>query len=119
LPHNGRIVDPGASMFHARHPSALTAATLALLVCVASGAALLPPLVDVMVSSTLQARSFGATLVLAMLLHWVFLGIAAQRQGRHAVGWVLLSVLLFPIGSAAALVLLGWQAAQPQPEPAH
>ncbi len=106
-------------MPHARSPSALTLATLALLVCAASGAALLPPLVDVLVRSSLHATSFGATLALAMLLHWAWLGVAARRQGRNAAGWVALSVLLFPIGSAAALVLLGWQGSQPQPEPAH
>lgn len=99
--------------------SALTASTLALLVCMASGAALLPPLVDLAARSSLHATSFGATLVVAMLLHWVFLGLAARRTRRSVVGWLSLSVLLFPIGSAAALVMLNWLDDEPMPAPAR
>ena len=99
--------------------SALTASTLALLVCMASGAALLPPLVDMTVRSSLHATSFGATLAVAMVLHWVFLGLAARRTRRSVAGWVSLSVLLFPIGSAAALVLLSWLDDEPMPAPAR
>lgn len=99
--------------------SALAVSTLALLVCMASGAALLPPLVDVAARSTLHATSFGATLVLAMAVHWIFLAIAARRMQRSIAGWVSLSVLLFPIGSAAALVLLNWLDHEPMPAPAR
>lgn len=103
-----------------RHPPCpLTAAALALLVCLAAGAALLPPLVEVAVRSTLESVALAATLVLAMLAHWVCLGVAARRLGRSVSGWVALSVLLFPIGSAAALVLLSWLDEPPLPAPAH
>ena len=100
-------------------PSALTAATLALLVCMAAGAALLPPLAHVAARSTLEVAALGALLVLAMLAHWVCLGIAARQLGRSVAGWVSLSALLFPIGSAAALVLLSWLDEPPLPAPAH
>ena len=50
----------------------------------------------------------GVTLTGALLLHWAFLGIAARRMARSVAGWVSLSVLLFPIGSAVALILLSW-----------
>lgn len=102
-----------------RTPSALTAATLALLVCLASGAALLPPLAQVAMRSALEVAVIGATLAVAMLVHWVCLGVAARRLGRSVAGWVSLSVLLFPIGSAAALVLLSWLDEPPLPVPAH
>ena len=89
----------------ARH--ALIDATLALLAAGAAFALLLPPLVQHSALST--GRLVGASLVIALALplHWVFLGIAARRMHRSVAGWVGLSVLLFPVGSAAALILLG------------
>lgn len=96
-------------------PPALTAATLALLVCLLAGAALLPPLVDLAARSSLDGAALGTTLVAAMLAHWVCLGVAARRLGRSVAGWVSLSVLLFPIGSAAAVVLLRWLDEPPLP----
>ncbi|MCL4699055.1 MAG: hypothetical protein KJ023_18710, partial [Burkholderiaceae bacterium] len=47
-------------------------------------------------------------LATALLLHWVFLAIAARRLRRSVAGWLALAVVLFPIGGAAALILLGW-----------
>ena len=58
----------------------------------------------------------GLAIALAMPLHWVFLGIAARRLGRSVAGWVGLSVLLFPVGSAAALILLAWGLTEPGPD---
>lgn len=98
---------------------AINLAAFALVVGVLCGMAFLPPMVE----STL--RSVPATVLLAiagiaaLLLHWVYLGIAAQRSGRFVPGWVAFSVLLFPIGSAAAVILLGWLQEEPQPAPAR
>jgi hypothetical protein len=47
-------------------------------------------------------------IALALPLHWALLGIGARRMGQRVVPWVGLSVLLFPVGAAAALILLGW-----------
>jgi hypothetical protein len=52
-----------------------------------------------------------------LLLHWVFVGIAAHRMARSVALWVGFSALLFPIGSVAALVLLAWL--HDEAEPAH
>ena len=38
----------------------------------------------------------------------VFLGIAAKRAGRAPALWVLLAILLMPIGSIVGLVLFSW-----------
>ena len=99
---------------------ALTAATVSLAVAVACIAMFLPPLAAHTVDSVLRTVAVGLLLACALLLHFVFLGIAASRMGRSVASWVALSLLLFPIGSAAALILLNWfgdEAAAPAPQP--
>lgn len=86
----------------------LGAATLALVVALASTAAFLPPMVEATVASIPRTVLLGTAIVAGLLLHWAFLGIAAKRMARSVVGWVALSLLLFPIGSVAALILLGF-----------
>jgi hypothetical protein len=87
---------------------ALTASTVALAVAVACFAMFLPPLAGHTVSSVLRIVLVAMVMGGALLLHCVFLGIAARRLQRSAGGWVGLAVLLFPIGSAAALIMLSW-----------
>jgi hypothetical protein len=114
-----RVVDPAApeaAMSESRAPHALTASALALAAGVACIAAFLPPMLQQTLSSLWRTVVFGGALVVALLLHWVYLGIGAHRLGRPPAGWVALSVLLFPIGSAAALGLLGLVRAE-TPEP--
>lgn len=89
---------------------ALAASTLALVLALAGGALFLPPWVRYTVEMPVRAIAVALMLACAMLLHWVFLGLAARRMRRSALGWVSLSVLLFPVGSATALILLGWLA---------
>ena len=97
---------------------ALIDATLALLAAGAAIALILPPLVHG--SALATGRLVGAALVIALALplHWVFLGIAARHMQRSVLGWVGLSVLLFPVGSAGALILLGGLLAEPEGQPA-
>jgi protein-S-isoprenylcysteine O-methyltransferase Ste14 len=87
---------------------ALGASTVALVVALGCIALFLPPLLEATVSSVLRSTATALALSCALLLHWVFLGLAARRMERSAVAWVGLSVLLFPVGSAAALILLSW-----------
>lgn len=87
---------------------ALAAATVSLLIAVACVALFLPPLNDRLLDSVLAVVAVGCGLASALLVHAVFLGIAAHRMGRSVAGWVALSVLLFPVGSAAALIVLSW-----------
>ena len=105
---------------------ALIDATLALVVALAGIAMFLPPLLQATTGSVLRSVVAGLLIALAMPLHWVFLGIAARRLHRSVAGWVGLSVLLFPVGGAAALILLAWlladeqgQADPPAPAGAH
>jgi hypothetical protein len=88
--------------------NALKSSVAALIVAIACVAMFLPPLQVRTVESPLSAVAVGIALATALLLHWVFLAIAARRLGRSVPGWLVLSVLLFPVGSVASLVLLGW-----------
>ncbi len=102
---------------------ALSAATVAFAVAVVCAGMFLPPWLDSTLRSVLRVAASGCALVVALLLHWVFVGITAGRQGRSVVGWVSLSVLLFPVGSVAALILLSWlgdeEVQLPAPAPHH
>lgn len=87
---------------------ALAASTVALLVALACIGLLLPPLVELTVASAPRVAAVALVLACALCLHWTFLGLGARRMARSAAGWVGLAVLLFPIGSALALILLHW-----------
>ncbi len=100
---------------------ALTASTVSLAVALACLVMFLPPWAEHTLSSVLRTVATALVLALSVLLHWVFLGILARRMERSTGGWVGLSVLLFPIGSAASLILLSWLAhdnVAPPPSPA-
>ncbi len=96
---------------------AITTSAVALAAAVACIAAFLPPLVSHTTASVMRVVLLGSVLSLAMVLHWFYLGRAAARLGRSVLGWVALAVLLFPIGGAAALLVLGPSAGDA--EPAH
>jgi hypothetical protein len=95
-------------MTESRSQRALTASTASLIVATACIAMFLPPLARQTLDSVLRMALFGCALSAALILHWVFLAIAARRLGRSVAGWLALAVVLFPVGSAAALILLNW-----------
>jgi hypothetical protein len=88
---------------------AITDSALALLAACLAVGLFLPPFVTATTGSVLRTVLTGLAIGVAVLLHWVLLGVAAARLGRSVAHWVGLAVLLFPVGGAAALVLLGWQ----------
>ncbi len=92
---------------------ALSASTVSLMVAVACISLFLPPWVQSTVLTPWRTVAVGLVLATALLLHWVFLAMAARRMGRSVGGWLALSVLLFPVGSAAALILLNFFSAEP------
>lgn len=91
----------------ARH--ALVDAALALLAACAAITQFLPPLVEATLDSAPRALAAGLMVALALPLHCWFVGLAARRLGGRAIGWVGLAALLFPVGGAAALLLLAGQ----------
>lgn len=98
---------------------ALTDSAIALLVACAGLAMFLPPMVVATTSSVVRVVVIGLAIASALPLHWAFLGMGARRMGQRVLPWVALSVLLFPVGGVAALVLLGWftREAQLQAQP--
>ncbi len=87
---------------------ALAASTVALVVAVCATLLLLPPFSQRFLDGVAYLTGDAFVLGTALLLHWIFLGIGARRMQRSVAGWVVLAVLLFPVGSAAALILLTW-----------
>jgi amino acid transporter len=101
---------------------AVTSATLSLVVCAACMVAFLPPMANATLASMPQTVLLGVALATSLVLHWVFIGLAAHRMARSVPFWLGFSVLLFPIGSVATLVLLGWLLEEREPAlsvPAH
>ncbi|NRF70832.1 hypothetical protein HLB44_27890 [Aquincola sp. S2] len=87
---------------------ALADSALALIAAVAAITMFLPPMVYSTVESVPRTVALGLVIALALPLHWVLLGIGAHRMGRTVFGAIAAAVLLFPIGGAAALILLFW-----------
>jgi cytochrome c oxidase assembly factor CtaG len=103
-----------------RHESAaqraLAVSTAALALAVACVLAFMPTLFERFLVTPLRTSLVALLLAAAALLHWAFLGIGVRRLGRPLAGWLALAVLLFPIGGAAALMLLAWLEDEP-PQP--
>jgi hypothetical protein len=95
-------------MKEAPEQRALTASTVSLVAALACVALFLPPLVQDTIATPVRAAATGAALGVSLLLHWIFLGLAVRRMQRSLAAWLGFAVLLFPIGSAAALMLLSW-----------
>ena len=87
---------------------AVTASGFALLVWGACVLMFLPPFVQSTVESVPKVALLGIAITCSLVLHLIFLGIAAQRLNRRPWLWVLLGVLLLPIGSIIGLVLFSW-----------
>lgn len=87
---------------------ALAASTLALFAAVTALALFLPPFFERFLDGVVHIVGNALALATALLLHWAFLAIGARRMGRSVAGWLLLAVVLFPVGGAAALILLSW-----------
>ena len=102
---------------NARAQRALVDSAVALAAACAALAMFLPPLVNTTLNSVLRTVLTGLVVAVAMLLHWAFLGIGAHRMGQRVVPWVALALLLFPVGGAAALILLVWFLQERQAQP--
>ena len=102
---------------HARAQRALVDSALALAAACAALVMFLPPLGHDTLHSVVRTVLTGLVVAVAMLLHWAFLGIGAKRMGLRVVPWVALALLLFPVGGAAALILLVWFLQERQVQP--
>jgi hypothetical protein len=91
---------------HAKQPIAAAAVTL---VCSIIGvAAFLPPLVYRTTESVPLIMVASIGLAVSMILHLIFIGMAAKRLGRSPTVWVVVAVFGFPIASIVGLILFEW-----------
>jgi len=86
----------------------IAAAAVTLLVFGAAVAAFLPPFFNRFADSVPLLVLLGLTVAASLVLHFIFIGIAASRLGRSAVLWVVLAFLFFPIASIVGLILFEW-----------
>lgn len=99
-------------MSYAEARPAVSAASTALLLFAVCVGAFIPPFHERVVASPLLVVVFGFGIATALIVHLVFVAIAARRLGRSAAGWVALALLTMPVGSIVALVLFEWTAQQ-------
>lgn len=99
-------------MSYAEARPAVSAASTALLLCAVCVAAFIPPFQERVVGFPPLAVVFGVGIATTLVVHLVFVAIAARRLGRSAAGWVALALLTVPVGSIVALVLFEWTAQQ-------
>lgn len=98
---------------------ALADSALALLVATVAAVQFMPPLLAGTVGTPVRALGTALVLALALPLHWLWLAGAARRLGLSVRGWLALA-LLFPVGGAAALLLLmGLVPDEPRPAAAR
>ncbi|MDQ2734536.1 MAG: hypothetical protein M3Y55_06010 [Pseudomonadota bacterium] len=90
---------------HARQPVA--AAAVSLIAWGACVAAFLPPF-NAQANSVPLTVLLGLAIAVTLVLHLVFVGIAAHRLGHSSGKWVALALVTFPIGSIVGLILLEW-----------
>lgn len=86
----------------------VAAATVSLLVFAACVGAFMPPFFARTSGSVWLMVVLGLAIGVSFILHVAFVCIAARRAGRSALGWGVLTVLLFPVASIAGLILFEW-----------
>jgi len=91
---------------YAKRP--IAAAAVSLVVFVGCIAAFMPPLSKYTLGSTLLQIGCGLGIAVALILHLIFIGMAAQRLGRSPVLWVVIAVCTMPIASIVGLILFEW-----------
>ncbi|MES2073477.1 MAG: hypothetical protein V4488_24195 [Pseudomonadota bacterium] len=88
--------------------SAASAAITALVIFGVCVAAFLPPLYHTVSQSLALTILAGLGIAVSCILHLIFVGVTAHRMGRSAARWVILALLLFPVGSIIGLIVLNW-----------
>ncbi len=92
------------------YQASITAFVFALLAI----ACFIPPLAGYVGAhrSPLVAALLGIAIGVAYCAHLMFLGITVARMRRSLFGWLALAILLAPLGSILALIVLGFHGAE-------
>jgi peptidoglycan biosynthesis protein MviN/MurJ (putative lipid II flippase) len=88
--------------------SAVSAASVALIVFCVTTAAFLPPLNAHVLGNVALTVALALAIAASVILHLVFVAIAARKLGRSAGGWALLALVTLPLGSLIGIVWFEW-----------
>jgi hypothetical protein len=91
-----------------RAKSAVSAASAALIVFCACVAMFLPPFNDRVSLSVPLLVLLGLAISVSLILHLVFVAIAARQLGKSAVLWPVVALVTLPLGSIIGVVLFEW-----------
>ncbi|WP_373991337.1 hypothetical protein [Duganella sp. BuS-21] len=91
-----------------RAQPAIAAAAVTLVLWIFGVAAFLPPLSHYTLQSLPLIIVAGIGIFICLVLHLVFIGIAAKRLGRSPVLWVLVALCTLPLASIIGLILFEW-----------
>jgi hypothetical protein len=86
----------------------IAAAAVSLVVFCACIAAFLPPLNRHTLHTPALTILLGMTIAVSLILHLIFIGIAASRLARSPVLWVIIALCTMPIASIIGLILFEW-----------
>ena len=92
----------------ARAQQPIAAAAVTLVVWVVCVAAFLPPLYDQVKDSVPLVIIAGLGVAVSLVLHLIFIGMAASRLGRSVVLWVIVALCFLPVASIVGLILFEW-----------
>ena len=92
----------------ARAQQPIAAAAVTLVVWVICVAAFLPPLYDQVKDSVPLVIIAGLGVAVSLVLHLIFIGMAASRLGRSVVLWVIVALCFLPVASIVGLILFEW-----------
>ena len=92
----------------ARAQQPIAAAAVTLVVWVICVAAFLPPLNTHIMDSVPLMIVAGLGIAVSLVLHLIFIGMAAKRLGRSVVLWVIVALCFLPVASIVGLILFEW-----------
>ena len=92
----------------ARAQQPIAAAAVTLVTWALCIAAFLPPLSQYTLKSVPLIVLAGIGIAVSLILHLVFIGVAARRLGRSVAVWVIIALFGFPVASVIGLILFEW-----------
>jgi ABC-type thiamin/hydroxymethylpyrimidine transport system permease subunit len=102
----------------ARAQQPIAAAAVTLVTWALCIAAFLPPLSQYTLQSVPLMVLAGMGIAVSLILHLVFIGMAAKRLDRSVAGWVVVALCGLPIASIVGLILFEWFSDEQNQSPA-
>ena len=102
----------------ARAQQPIAAAAITLVTWAFCVAAFLPPLNSYTLESVPLMILAGVGIGISLILHLIFIGIAAKRLDRSVGVWVLIAIFGLPIASIVGLILFEWFSDEQNQSPA-